>query len=68
MKRYFAEAIQAEMDNKVQGGHFGKIRKMMLEGRSVEFFSAELKTFTKEFHSHLSDNCKQNAVTSFENM
>jgi hypothetical protein len=35
MKRDFAEAIQAEMDNEVQGDHFGKIRKMMLEGRYV---------------------------------
>jgi hypothetical protein len=67
-KRDFAEAIQAEMDNEVQGDHFGKIRKMMLEGCSVEFFSAELGKFTKEFHSHLSDDCKQNAATSFENM
>jgi hypothetical protein len=67
-KRDFAEAIQAEMDNEVQGDHFGKIRKMMLEGCSVEYFSAELGKFTKEFHSHLSDDCKQNAATSFENM
>jgi hypothetical protein len=68
MKRDFAEAIQAEMDNEVQGDHFGKIRKMMLEGCSVEFFSLELDKHTKEFHSHLSDDCKQNAATSFENM
>jgi hypothetical protein len=68
MKRDFAEAIQAEMDNEVQGDHFGKIRKMMLEGCSVEYLSAELEKFTKEFHSHLSDDCKQNAATSFENM
>jgi hypothetical protein len=68
MKRDFAEAIQAEMDNEVQGDHFGKIRKMMLEGCSVEFFSLELEKYTKEFHSHLSDDCKQNAATSFENM
>ncbi len=67
-KRDFAEAIQAEMDNEVQGDHFGKIRKMMLEGCSVEYFSAELGKFTKEFHSHLSDDCKQNAATSFQNM
>jgi hypothetical protein len=68
MKRDFAEAIQAEMDNEVQGDHFGKIRKMMLEGCSVEFFSRELEKYTKEFHSHLSDDCKQNAATSYENM
>ena len=68
MKRDFAEAIKAEMDNEVQGDHFGKIRKMMLEGCSVEYLSAELQKFTKEFHSHLSDDCKQNAATSFENM
>jgi hypothetical protein len=68
MKRDFAEAIQAAMDNEVQGDHFGKIRKMMLEGCSVEYFSLQLEKFTKEFHSHLSDDCKQNAATSFENM
>lgn len=52
MKRDFAEAIQAEMDNEVQGDHFGKIQKMMLEGCSVEYFSTDLGKFTKEFHSH----------------
>jgi hypothetical protein len=43
MKQDFAEAIQAEMDNEVQGDHFRKTRKMMLEGCSIEFFSAKLK-------------------------
>ena len=46
-KQDFAEAIQAEMDNEVQGDHFGKIRKMMLEGCSVEYFCAKLGKFTK---------------------
>jgi hypothetical protein len=68
MKRDFAEAIQAEMDNEVQGYHFGKKRKMMPEGCSVEFFSLELEKYTKEFHSHLSNNSKQKTATSFENM
>jgi len=46
-KRDFAEAIQAEMFNEVQADHFGKIRKMILEGSCIEFFSATLGKFTK---------------------
>jgi hypothetical protein len=67
-KRDFAEAIQAAMHNEVQGDHFGKIRKMILEGSCVEYFSAALGKLTKEFHSHLSDDAAQCAATSFENM
>jgi hypothetical protein len=67
-KRDFAEAIQAEMFNEVQGDHFGKIRKMILEGSCIEFFSVVLGKFTKEFHAHLSDDAEQSAATSYENM
>lgn len=67
-KRDFAEAIQAAMHNEVQGDHFGKIRKMILEGSCVEYFSEVLGKLTKEFHSHLSDDAAQCAATSFENM
>ena len=67
-KRDFAEAIQAAMHNEVQGDHFGKIRKMILEGCCVEYFLEALGKLTKEFHSHLSDDAGQSAATSFENM
>ena len=67
-KRDFAEAIQAAMHNEVQGDHFGKIRKMILEGGCYEYFLEVLGKLTKEFHSHLSDDAAQCAATSFENM
>ena len=56
------------MHNEVQGNHFGKIRKMTLEGCCVEYYSEALAKLTKEFHSHLSDDAGQSAATSFENM
>ena len=62
-KRDFAEAIKAEMNNEVQGDHFGKTRKMILEGCTVEFYSQELEKHTKEYHGHLLDDCKQNAAS-----
>jgi hypothetical protein len=68
-KHNFVGAIQAAMHNKVQGDHFGKTRKMILEGSCSEYYSKALGKLTKEFHSHLSDDVAQcAAATSFENM
>jgi hypothetical protein len=67
-KRDFVEAIQAAMYNEVQGDHFGKIRKMILEGCCVEYYSQALGKLTKGFHSHLSDDAGQSDAMSFGNM
>jgi hypothetical protein len=67
-KRDFAVAIQVAMHNEVQGDHFGNIRKIILEGSCIEYYSEALGKLTKQFHSHLSDGAAQCAATSFENM
>ena len=66
-RRDYAEAIQEEMDHEIQSSHFRAKRTLSIEGCVVESYETETMR-KKEFHSHFSDDCTQNAATTYQNM
>lgn len=79
--RDYAERMGAAFKNQIQADHFGNDRDLSMEGCSVkqfdpgslELFEAGLTaleelTTRMEFHSHFSDDSKQNAASTHVNM
>ena len=57
-----AEQLSAVFNNEVQSEHFGNGRSLSVEGSSVECHMNE--KIVQEFHSHFSDQSRQDASTT----
>jgi hypothetical protein len=79
-RRDYAERLNAKFNLEIQSDHFGNDRDLSIEGVSVHYHTLEsLRAFEEsgdksdlepwmEFHSHFSDNSKQDAATTHEHM
>jgi hypothetical protein len=79
-RRDYAERLNAKFNLEIQSDHFGNDRDLSIEGVSVHMHELEslvsyleaqdVSTLVQrmEFHSHFSDNSKQDAATTHEHM
>jgi hypothetical protein len=80
-RRDYAERLNAKFNLEIQSDHFGNDRDLSIEGVSVHLHTLESLTAyaetheiwnlnepRMEFHSHFSDNSKQDAATTHEHM
>jgi hypothetical protein len=67
--RDYAERLSAVFNDQAQSDHFGNDRSLSIEGCSIEMHSPEEGCgTTMEFHSHFSDDSKQDAASTHANM
>ena len=73
--RDYAERLSAVFNYQAQSDHFGNDRALSIEGCSIESHTPEsLATeggnieATIKFHSHFSDDCRQDATSTHANM
>ena len=79
----FTERLTPNYDFEIQGDHFNKDRSLSMEGYGVSIFDRDKlvdfdsgsitleqlqKSIRKEYHSFFSDDSKQDAVTTHDNM
>ena len=65
--RDYAERLSTYFDLEIQFDHFGNCRSLSIEGCSVEVAMND-STFSLEFHSHFSDDSRQDTSTTNAHM
>ena len=67
--RDYSERLNATFDQEIQSEHFGNSRSLSIEGCAVEIVVNGLEGESKlEFHSHFSDESRQDACTTMAHM
>jgi hypothetical protein len=67
--RDYTERLNAAFDQEIQSEHFGNSRSLSIEGCAVEMVVNVLEGESKlEFHSHFSDESRQDACTTMAHM
>ena len=65
--RDYAERLSAHFNLEVQSDHFGNGRSLSIEGNNLQYIDEDHVEHS-EFHSHLSDDCRQDASTTHAHM
>jgi hypothetical protein len=68
MQRDYAEAFNMVLNGEMHADHFGWIAKIYLESGTFKFHNHETGEIEEHYSAHFSDDAKQHASTSFENM
>ena len=68
IQRDYAEAFDMVLNGEIHADHFGWIAKIYLESGTFKFHNHETGEIEKHYSAHFSDDVKQHASTSFENM
>ena len=61
--RDYAEHLSAHFNLEVQSDHFGNGRSLSIEGCNIQYIDEDHEEHS-EFHSHLSDDSRQDASTT----
>ena len=61
--RDYAERLSAHFNLEVQSDHFGNDRSLSIEGTNLQYIDDDHDEHS-EFHSHLSDDSRQDATTT----
>ena len=65
--RDYAERLSAHLNLEVQSDHFGNGRSLSIEGNNLQYIDEDHEEHS-EFHSHLSDDSRQDSSTSHSHM
>ena len=65
--RDYAERLSAHFNLEVQSDHFGNGRSLSIEGNNLQYIDENHEEHS-EFHSHLSDDSRQDASTTHAHM
>ena len=67
-ERDYAEAISVRLGGEIQPDNFGFIPKIIMEGSTCMFHNPLTNQIETNFFTHFSDDAKQHASTSYQNM
>ena len=62
-----AERLSAHFNLEVQSDHFGNGRSLSIEGNNLQYIDEDHEVHS-EFHSHISDDSRQDASTTHVHM
>ena len=65
--RDYAERLSVHFNLEVQSDHFGNGRSLSIEGNNLQYIDEDHEE-NSEFHSHLSDDSRQDASTTHAHM
>ena len=65
--RDYAERLSAHFNLEIQSDHFGNGRSLSIEGNNLQYIDEDHEEHS-EFHSHLSDDSRQDASTTHAHM